>query len=294
MIQDHTQDHFHATAQNGREETQPSESAPLFENAPFVVEHYREGIEKGAIFSKGAAFRPAARLVLTSTLRTAGLWSLLPAEELRDLVLMLTFLTPNGRVQPTLPELAAAMQVSSVQARARMLRLSRRQWQGRALVRELTRQNGLDAYLPAHHVVSSYQEPEDIPQSPAPVPMEVRAGREALVAHSRSQYAAPRAVVEADIASRMGWGPPVFESDPPEIAAQKRLLYERLSEQGMTKNQALDILSRFDLSIVSCQLDWLPHRGAKNPSRYLQAAIESNYEAPVAVRVQQAEISQRA
>ncbi len=134
--------------------------------------------------------------------------------------------------------------------------------------------------------VSETVEPKEVVASASSDTGIVLAGREALIARSRSLYATPRAEVEADIAARMGWGPPSFADDPPEIAAQKRLLYERLAEQGMTKSQALDVLSRFDLSIVSSQLDWLPHRGAKNPSRYLQAAIENNYEPPVAVRVQ--------
>ncbi len=245
---------------------------------PFVVEHLCEG--QGT----GGTFRPAARLLLTSALRTSGLWAALPAEELRDLVLMLTFLTPNGRIHPTLPELAEAMHASHVKARARMLRLTRRPWQGQPLVRELTRPSGLDAYLPATSLMQARQGPQEATLAAPQAMPEPRAGREALVAHSRARYAAPRAEVEADIARRMGWGPPAFEDDPPEVAGQKQRLYERLSGQGMTKAQALDVLGRFDLGIVGHQLDWIPHRGAKNPARYLMAAIENNYEAPMAVR----------
>jgi len=116
---------------------------------------------------------------------------------------------------------------------------------------------------------------------------EPRAGRDVLIAHSRARYATPRAEVEADIARRMGWGAPAFEDDPPEVAEEKRSLYNKLSEQGMSKSQALDVLSRFDLTVVRRQLEWMPHRAAKNPSRYLHAAIENDYEAPVAVRVRQ-------
>lgn len=247
-------------------------------NFPFVVEHLHEG--QGT----GGTFRPAARLLLTSALRTSGLWAALTAEELRDLVLMLTFLTPNGRIHPTLPELAEAMHASHAKARARMLHLTRRLWQGQPLVRELTRPNGLDAYLPATSLLQARQEPQEATVTAPQASSEPRAGREALIAHSRARYAAPRAEVEADIARRMGWGPPAFDEDPPEVAGQKQRLYERLSGQGMTKAQALDVLGRFDLGLVGHQLDWIPHRGAKNPARYLMAAIENNYEAPVAVR----------
>lgn len=219
----------HQSTMQMEQETVPKQVGS-HSNVPFEVERYRE------VLGSGGTFRPAARLLLTQGLRTSGLWSVLPIEELRDLTLMLTFLTSNGRIQPTLPELSEAMRVSSAQARARMLRLSHHHWQGQPLLRELIRQNGLDAYLPAKHIVVSYEEPEVSIQPGPPVPSEPRAGREALIAHSRARYAAPRAEVEADIASRMGWGPPTFEDDPPEVAAQKRLLYTSLDEQGMTRN----------------------------------------------------------
>lgn len=230
---------------------------------PFVIEQYQS--EQGV----GGSFRPAARLLLTPALRTSGLWNALPPDELRDLTLLLTFLTPNGRVQPTLPELAGTMQVSHTQIRARMLRLSRRMWQGQPLVVELNRQSGLDAYLPGRHLLGSQQMPETPAAAAQTVLAEPRAGRDVLIAHSRARYATPRAEVEADIARRMGWGAPAFENDPPEVAEEKRVLYDKLSEQGMSKSQALNVLDRFDLTVVRRQLEWMPYRAAKNPSRYL-------------------------
>jgi len=144
---------------------------PFMNDFPFVIEQYRG--EPGA----GGSFRPAARLLLTSALRTSGLWHALPPDELRDLTLLLTFLTPNGRIQPTLPELAGAMRASHVQTRARMLRLSRRVWSGQPLVTELTRQSGLDAYLPGRHVLGSRQGAEAPAAVAQTVLTEPRAGR---------------------------------------------------------------------------------------------------------------------
>lgn len=281
-------------------ESAPFEETPCVEEMPFVIEHRQEDR------TASGAFRPSARLLLTPALRTSGLWAALPAEELRDLVLLLTFLTPNGRIQPTLPELAQAMHATRTVSRTRLLRLTKRHWQGQPLVRELPRPSGLDAYLPASTLLNvrdgpqqpaqrSLQQPPQSPhkaqegpsaplhahRDPAP---ERRAGRDALIAHSRARYAAPRAEVEADIARRMGWGPPAFDQDPPEVAQHKQELYDKLFGQGMSKEQALDVLERFDLGLVGRQLDWLPLRGAKNPARYLLAAIENNYEPPVAAR----------
>ena len=246
---------------------------------PFVVERYQQEREASG------AFRPASRLVMNAAIRTSGLWRDVPPEELRDLVLLLTFLTPNGWIQPTMPELAEAMQASHAQARGRMLRLSRRVWRGQQLVRELNRQNGLDAYLPGRHLVDSQEEVQEVTSPVSSVVLsEPRAGRERLIAHSRARYVTPRADVEADIARRMGWGMPLFEDEEPSVAEEKRQLYEKLSEQGLPKDKALDVLGRFDLGLVRSQIEWMPHRGAKNPARYLMAAIENNYEAPIALR----------
>lgn len=251
---------------------------------PFIIEQYQK--ERSA----SGAFQPASRLVMTAALRTSGLLRVLPPDELRDLVLLLTFITPNGRIQPTLPEFAEAMQLSQMQARSRMLRLTRREWRGKPLVRELIRQNGLDAYLPGRHLVDSQEEAHEALSAVPPVVFtEPRAGRETLIAASRARYATPRAEVEADIARRMGWAPPLFEDEEPGVAEEKGQLYEKLSEQGLPKDKALDILSRFDLARVRSQMEWMPHRGAKNPARYLVAAIENNYDPPVAVRADQAE-----
>ena len=285
MTQSYSTDYSHLIESDLTEQENLTDTDNLTgDDFPFVVEHLQEGQ------NTGGTFRPAARLLLTPALRTSGLWAALPPEEMRDLLLLLTFLTPNGRVHPTLPELAQAMQVSYAKARARMLRLTRRPWQDQPLVRELTRPSGLDAYLPARSLLQARQGPQEATsmQEAALAPLqslpEPRAGREAVIARSRAHYATPRAEVEADIARRMGWGPPAFDDDPPEVAGEKQALFALLSQQGMTKAQALDVLGRFDLGVVRRQLAWMPHRGAKSPARYLLAAIENNYEAPMAVR----------
>jgi hypothetical protein len=83
---------------DGHEDT----NAPVAE-APFVVQHRRQAT------APSGDFVPEARLILTPALRTSGLWAQLPPEEFKDLLLILTFLTPNGWFRPTLPELADAI-----------------------------------------------------------------------------------------------------------------------------------------------------------------------------------------
>ena len=244
-------------------------------HAPFLVEHRREAL------AAGRDFAPAARLVLTPALRTSGLWGELPPEELRDLLLLLTFLAPNGWFRPALPELAAAMRVSEGRARDRMDRLARRNWRGGPLTVDVSSPGGLSAYAPgrqllAHEEVASG---EDAGQPPLRT-----AGRVAVLAYSRARYARTRAEVEREIEERMGWGPPAFDGDEPGTADRKRAAFTAMTDLGMAKDQALGLLARFDLDRIGRQVAWLGSRNAKNPARYLAAAVEHDYDAPPGAR----------
>lgn len=242
---------------------------------PFLVEHRQRDR------ALSGSFQPEARLVLLPALRTSGLWSTLAPEDIKNLLLLLTFLSPNGDCHPTLLELAEAMQVSQAKAHGRMLRLAQQSWQGKPLVTELPRPDGMDAYAPGRQLLTDEQIP---PPESASVPVLNVAGRGAVIAHSRAAYAAPRAEVERDIAERMGWGPPAFEGDDPAVAQGKRQAYEQLTTLGVPREQALDLLARFDLARVERQLAWLSDRHAKSPARFLAAAIEGDYEMPPHLR----------
>lgn len=247
-------------------------------DAPFTVEHLREDA------APGGTFRPAARLVLAPALRTGGLWHALAPEDLKNLLLLLTFLTPNGWCRPTLPELAAAMQASPVKARARMTRLAGMDWRGQPLVSVLTRPDGLDAFLPGRHLLA-HEEAPDPQEASSPAPYRA-AGREAVIAHSRAAYARTRSEVESEIEGRMGWGPPVIEGEDAATAERRRQAFGRMTALGVSREQALSLLARFDLRRVERQLEWIGHRNAKSPDRFLVAAIEGDYEIPPALRRQ--------
>jgi len=244
-------------------------------DAPFVIEHCQE-------VRTGGAFRPSARLILTDRVRTSGLWRALTPEDFKTLVLLLTFVTPNGWCRPTLPELADAMEVSHGKAKGRLERLLRTSWQGQPLADLLARPDGLDAYLPGRRLVAheDAQAPAGPPQA-APVRTP---GREAVVAYSRARYAKTREEVERQIGEMMGWSPPAFTGDDPAVAEGKRKAFKAMTDVGMPKEQALDLLARFDLGAVERQIAWLPSRSAKNPARFLAAAIEGGYDRPLALR----------
>ncbi len=68
------------------------------------------------------------------------------------------------------------------------------------------------------------------------------------------------------------------------MAEGKKRAFKAMTDFAMPKEQALDLLARFDLGDVEKQLAWLPSRNAKNPARFLAAAIEGSYDMPVNLR----------
>jgi hypothetical protein len=244
------------------------------QDAPFIIEHRQED-------TSGSTFRPSARLILTERVRTSGLWRSLAPEDFKTLVLLLTFITPNGWCRPTLPELADTMEVSQGKAKGRMERLLQTSWQGQSLATLMPRPDGLDAYLPGRPLVAHEDAPAPEPPEAAPVRTP---GREAVAAYSRARYAKTRAEVEAQIGEMMGWGPPAFAGDDPAVAEGKRQAFKAMTDVGMAKEQALDLLGRFDLGAVESQIAWMPQRNAKNPARFLAAAIEGGYDRPPGAR----------
>jgi hypothetical protein len=63
---------------------------------PFVIELWEQDKQPGGYFT------PAAAMHLTSGLRTSGLLRELSPDDLKSLVFLLTFLSPEGHCQPFL------------------------------------------------------------------------------------------------------------------------------------------------------------------------------------------------
>ncbi len=265
-------------------------------------------------------FRPQASLKLTPALRTSGLLLALPGEDLKNLLFLMSFLTPNGDCIAALPQLAAAMRISAMKVRTRMHRLLEFKWQGEPLVILLHTESGLDTYTLNTRFVAYEHTEEPVPEPP--VPAYRAAGWEAIIAHSRAHYARPRAAVERLIAEQNGWPlpdevesaaggdaavgaeeprdsasgtimdtenlqPPAPEpqSQAPEggVTASPRPrahVKQQLLRLGIAADLAEELLSRFDLVRIQRQLRWLKYRKAKNPAGFLVAAIEDDYEAP--------------
>lgn len=155
----------------------------------------------------GGRFVPDAQIAFTPALRASGLLLSLPGEDLKRLLLVLTFVHPNGHIQPTLLELSQALGQPQALTRAQMRRLERFVWQGKPLLHEVRRESGLHGWTPSPRILGMEHAPQETPRtSDAPVsPAFVAAGREAVIAHSRATYARPREEVEREMALANGW-----------------------------------------------------------------------------------------
>ncbi len=239
---------------------------------PFVIVlHQKDRRPSGS-------FRPQATVTVLPALRTSGLLLALPPDEVKSLLLMLTFVTPNGWCQPAVQQLADAMRVGVGKARARMGRLQDFRWQGRPLVTEITRGSGMDGFTLSPAVVGLQDAPEPPQEAAPPLPP---SSRDVIIARSRAIYARPRAEVEAMIAEQMGWKE---VGDGPEAQLRRKLL----NVAGLMRDQVDALLESYPHERVERQLDWLPHRNAKSPARFLMAAVENDYDPPPAVRLQRA------
>ena len=250
------------------------ESETQSNERPFVIEHIRQAVQQGG------HFQPGARVILAPALRTSGLLFQLASEDVRSLILMLTFLTANGNVCPGVHELAGAMQVSEGQARLRMERLTKTRFQGQPLAFLIARESGIDAYGLSPHLF------KDIHQKiiePVSAPLRV-AGRDAIIAHTRKNYAKPRAEVEAMIAKQMGWEPTEPPGDPEERVVWE--IRQSLRSMGASKDQIERLLGSHPIEQIQDQVEWLPYRNANNPLRYLIAAIEGHYDMPLSLKQQ--------
>ncbi len=236
---------------------------------PFLVEIRQERPQPDG------SFIPAASLKVNEELRTSGLLHTLEPEELKSLVYLLTFLSPEGHCSVSQPILTSAMRLSSSQVQAKMHQLAQVSFQDTGLIVETPHESGIYTYS-LHPKWVAY---EHLPASPPHSNSTLRAvSRDRLIAHSRKHYARPRAEVERMVAEQMGL-------DVTETEEQRQLRY-RLENAGLTGEQAREVIATYDAGVIAQQLDWLPYRHAKNPAGYLLAAIDGGYQEPRAVREQ--------
>src|SRR5689334_3971835 len=74
--------------------------------------------------------RPRSILIVHRSFRTSGLLSSLPAEDLKTLLMVLTFIHPNGYCHATLAELSQWTGLTPGRMRSRLSRLTTPMWNG--------------------------------------------------------------------------------------------------------------------------------------------------------------------
>jgi hypothetical protein len=131
------------------------------------------------------------------------------------------------------------------------------------------------SFYPFPELAPAYEPPaaEEAPVPVPPPPVEF-AGKEAVIQASRARYGTPRAVVERQVLSSLGI--PWEESQDTEEGKARR----GLRDAGIARDEIERLLEEFGLAACLRQVEWLPLRGAKNPARFLVAAIEGNYDPP--------------
>lgn len=249
----------------------PAPVEPVPAPPPFSVLVTHAGTPPGPL-------APQAAVALNPSFRTGGLLGLLPPEELKSLVLLLTYVTANGDVVAALPLLAEGLRLSDGKAQARLRRLATYRFRDRPLVHELDRENGLTAFALDDGLRTFEAAP--LPEaSPAERALPASAGRAAVYEHVRATYATPRAEAETMVAAQLGHvGEDSASPDGEGLAG-------RLARFNLSPDQAAELLARYGAEAIELQLRWLPFRRAQNPARLLVAAIEGDYGEPAMLRL---------
>ena len=216
-----------------------------------------------------------AQLVLSPNLRLSGLLRVLPPELLQVFVALLTFQGAMGEVRASVEPLAEALGLHPDQVQQRLQLLAAYTFDGASLIFP----SSMDASSSAEHTYSLSKRvgvPVDITPTVQTSEKPYRpVAREEIVQRSRERYATPRAEAEVIVAEQLG-------STPPEPIPEGREgeAYKAMLAVGVLDPDARQLLAEFPIESIEAQLEWLPARGARNPARFLTAAIRGDYASP--------------
>lgn len=245
---------------------------------PFVVEHRHVPTN-----DRGTRFQPEARLFVSETLRTSGLLASLPDREAKNILWLLTYLHPNGHLFAPVTLLARDMGLSEREVRKQFLVLATTYWKEAPLVRHLS-ESSMERFLLSEHVLGE-ETLETSVSLPVPDQVSPPGHREAIIQMSREKYARPRAEVERMVLEQLGHHPEE-SAETPEGETRRGL-----RNVGVSREQIDLLIEEFGIEACHRQVQWLPLRGAKNPGRYVVAAIQDNYSPPRGARLPEIELS---
>ncbi|HEY3412821.1 MAG TPA: hypothetical protein VGM51_07160 [Armatimonadota bacterium] len=229
-------------------------------------------------------FRPGSFVVFTESLRASGILAELAPDSLRDLLLLLTFAKPDGDCLATADGFAAALGVTESEGRSRLKRLADIRWRGAPVAASLKSPPGVETYRPSPTVLGLLGE-LDVKEEERRLDYRP-AGRAAVTAYSRAQYARPRAEVERQIAEMNGWTDPetaqgIVTSD--DVLDRDAL--RRLGRFGVPDARANELVRRYGAKRVIKQAEWIRYRKARRPVAMLIASIERDFGEPEALKI---------
>ena len=209
-----------------------------------------------------------AQLVLSPNLRISGLLRVLPPDLLQIFIALLTFQEAIGEVRAVVESLAEALSLHPDQVQQRLQLLAAYTFDGAPLI-----------FPSAEHTYSLSKRvgvPVDIMPPAQMSEKPYRAvPREEIIHRSRERYATPRAEAEVIVAEQLGNTPP-----EPIPEGREGEAYHALLAVGVPENEVRKLLAEFPIESIEIQLEWLPARGARNPARFLTAAIRGDYASP--------------
>ncbi|MBB6053939.1 hypothetical protein [Armatimonas rosea] len=218
----------------------------------------------------------APQVVLSPNLRLSGLLHIFPADLLQVFIALLTFQEGGGEVRASVAQVADALRLHSDQAAALLQTLAGYTFDGAPMIYETTFVHGEQGYGLSKRVGVPINE---VPQSPQSERSYKTASKEQLIALSRERYATPISEAEAIVAEQLGTIPE--ESPPPGRHGDA---YRALLKIGVPEPDARELVGEYELESIEQQLAWLPERGARNPARFIVAAIRGTYDSPEARR----------
>ncbi len=217
------------------------------------------------------------RVILTPNLRHSGLLWVLSPPQLCAFLCLLTFTGPRGEIQATRDALAEALHLHPDEMERHLHTLAQYTYGDAPLIFAVSLPEGETVYRPSKKAVVPIT--EDIAPVPSGGESYPIAGRDTVIELSREKYATPRAEVEALVAEQLGIHPP-----EPVPEGQAGEIYRSLLALGVPEGEARSLLAAYPLEAIERQLNWLPQRGARNPARFIVAAIRGNYDGPDAPR----------
>jgi hypothetical protein len=218
----------------------------------------------------------APQVVLLPSLRVSGLLHIFPADLLRIFIALLTFQEGSGEVRASVGQVADALKLHSDLAAAQLQTLAGYTFDGAPMLYETAFAHGERGYSLSKRVGVPINEMSQSPQSEQGYRP---ASKEQLIALSRERYTTPISEAKAIVAEQLG----VVPEEPPPPGRHGDA-YRALLKLGVMEPDARELVGEYELESIEQQLAWLPERGARNPARFIVAAIRGNYDSPEARR----------